>query len=385
MSKLNPLFETITEIDNKIVAEFVPKKLKKPHKALKITVVAAAAALLLGTAATAATFGDDPIVKINNKQVAARHSSYVNESGWTVETTFVELPFKRGSYSPVGEIRAVYDEFSGIGSYYDEFGIQMDNITSNSVVFFSADKSGETPVTGTHGKFGDNYHSSVTVSSDSSNINVELWQDPIQALQSATAKKMTIEEQIEMLSLYTSIIEYSGYGGFECPSVRELLETGGKGTFDSVNSVICFECAPSEAMRLYNYAPLQIDGFSEKAGATVVLYTNAVWNENDHEYTFSDDEEIVQQMFVYTLIEEESGNEIQFTVWRSEENKDTYTDHFDIEYEYIPLNNGTQACFHRSSDGFYLLEFEADGAAYGLRLNGGRGAADQILNKMDLL
>ena len=138
-------------------------------------------------------------------------------------------------------------------------------------------------------------------------------------------------------------------------------------------------------MKLYGYAPISIDGFSEKAGTTVVIYTNAVLTEDKTRYTFIGDKEITQQMFVYTLVEEQSGTEVLFTVWRSAEHKDTYTDHFDFEYEYIRLNNGTQARLHQSADYSYILEFEKDGAAYGLQLGRERDLADSILDKMELL
>lgn len=384
MNKINPLFEAVSEIDDKTVANSIQTNKTKPRKAFKIAAIAVAATLMLGTAAAASTFGDDPIVKINDKQVTPWYSSYVNENGWTIETTVVEIPYKRGSYSPVGEIRAVFDDKLVDAVYYDELGIRLNDIANDVVFYIKADKPGETPFNGTKGSFYNNYHFSETISPEG-NISIEFWQDPIQALNSANEKKKTVDEKIEELMVYEEVIGFSEYGGFGHPSVRELVEGGGIGTYSITDSVINFECTPEEAMKLYGYAPISINGFSEKAGTTVVMYTNAVWNEDKTGFTFIGDKEIVQQMFVYTLVEEQSGTEVLFTVWRSAENKDTYTDHFCFEYEYIQLKNGTQARLHQSADNSYILEFEKDGAAYGLQLGHEHDLAESILKKMELL
>ena len=185
---------------------------------------------------------------------------------------------------------------------------------------------------------------------------------------------MTVDEKLEEWKIYGN--DFFEYGGFEHPSMRELFEANAK-TCSGGADVHMFESAPSEAMKLYDYAPVSIDGCSEKEGLTALMYKGV--DEDTDEYT------IFQQMFVYTLVEEQSGTEILFTVWRSAENKDTYTDQVDFEYEYIQLNNGTQARLHKSSKNFYLLEFEKEGTAYGLRLNGERDLADSILQKMELL
>ena len=388
MNKLNPIFDAVSEIDDKTVADFIPKYKTKPPKALRIAAVTVAAALLLGTTAAAATLGDDPIVKINNKQVTPWYSSYVNENGWTVKTTAVEIPFADRRYQPVGEIRAIFDDSSLDMDFYDELGVRLDNLADNINFYINAEKPGEIPFLGAHGTTYEYYHQSETITSEGE-ILIDIWQDPVQAVKSANEKKryenMTVDERIEEMGVYGDLIEFSEFGGLECPSIRELFESDSTGLFGITNNLVKFECTPSEAMKLYGYAPISIDGFSEKAGTTVVIYTNAVLTEDKTRYTFIGDKEITQQMFVYTLVEEQSGTEVLFTVWRSAEHKDTSTDHFDFEYEYIRLNNGTQARLHQSADNSYFLEFEKDGAAYGLQLGRERDLADSILDKMELL
>lgn len=375
MNKINPLFDAVSEIDDKTVADFIPKYKTKPRKALKIAVIIVAAALLLGTTAAAATLGDNPIVKINNKQVTPWHSSYVDENGWTVETTVVKMPFDYSCYTPIGEVRAVFEAEPMEDRIYDELGVLLNDISNGMNLYVNAQKPGETPMHISHGRFYENYHQHETITPEGE-IIIDCWQDPIQALESANREKqyerMTIDEKLEEWMKFGN--DFFEYGGFEHPSRRELLEMGAK-TSGGFADVHTFECAPSEAMKLYGYAPVSIDGFSEKAGLTVVMYKDA--DSDTGEYT------IFQQMFVYTLVEEQSGAEVLFTVWRSAEKKDTYTDHFDFEYEYIPLNNGTSARLHQS-DNRCIVEFEKDGAAYGLRL-GGRPAADSVLEKMGLL
>lgn len=388
MNKLNPIFDAVSEIDDKNVADFIPKYKTKPRKALKIAAVTVAAALLLGTSAAAATLGDDPIVKINNKQVTPWYSSYVNENGWTVKTTAVEIPFAYCRYRPVGEVRAAFDGNSFDTRLYDELGVRLDEIADNINFYINAEKPGETPFLGAHGTVYEDYHQSETITPEGE-ILIDIWQDPVQAVKSANEKKryenMTVDERIEEMRVYGDLIEFSEFGGFEHPSMRELFEADGIGLYSITNNVVKFECTPSEAMKLYKYAPVSINGFSEKAGTTVVIYTNAVLTEDKTRYTFIGEKQITQQMFVYTLVEEQSGTEVLFTVWRSAENKDTYTDHFDFEYEYIQLNNGTQARLHQSADNSYFLEFEKDGAAYGLQLDRKRDLAESILEKMELL
>lgn len=381
MTELNPLFEAIGEIDEAMI-----EKAQAPAKkrvGLRVAIIAAAAALLLGTTA-AATFGNNPIVKINNKKVKARYSSYVNEDGWTVETTAVELPVDYCRYKPVGEIRAVYDGDTNVAVCYDELGVRLDKITLWVNLYVHAEKDGETPFMIMSSRSDSNHHESETLTPDGKSIEIEFWQDPAQTLKSELEdkkfKRQTADERYADFLIYGDPFEYAELDGFKCPTYHELFAiediriTNQAATFPSL--------LPSEAMKLYDYAPVELKGFSEKAGLSVFFFTDEVRWENG---LYMEVHEITQQIFVYTLVEEQSGAEVLFTVWRSAENKDTYTDHFDFDYEYIPLNNGTNARLHQGLDDIFILEFEKDGAAYGLNLGTERGLVEKVLERMELL
>lgn len=383
MTNINSLFEAIGEIDEAMI-----EKAQAPAKkrvGLRVAISAAAAVLLLGTTA-AATFGDNPIVKINNKKVKARYSSYVNEDGWTIETTAVELPVDYCRYQPVGEIRAVYDSDTNDAVCYDELGVRCEfgEIALWGHFYVIANKDGETPFHFSAGITDDNHHQSETMTADGKSIEIEFWQDPAQALKSELEdkkfKRQTADERYADFLIYGDPFEYAELDGFKCPTYHELFAiediriTNHAATFPSL--------LPSEAMKLYDYAPVELKGFSEKAGLSVFFFTDAERSEDGMKVTVT---AVTQQMFVYTLVEEQSGAEVLFTVWRSAENKDTYTDHFDFDYEYIPLNNGTNARLHQGLDDIFILEFEKDGAAYGLNLGTERGMAETVLEKMKLL
>lgn len=381
MTKLNPLIEAMSSIDDVMV-----EKAQAPVKnraRVRTLIIAAAAVLVLGTTAAGATFGDNPIVKINNKKVTSRYSSYVNEDGWNVETTAVELPVNYCRYQPVGEIRAVFDGDTHETVCYDELGVRLDNIHHWVNLYVYAEKDGEIPFHFSSGHVDDNHHQSETMSADGKEIEIEFWQDPAQALKSINdekkLEKMTVDERLEELRIYGDPFEYAELDGFKCPTYRELF--GAEGVGRITNGGANFKSAPSEALKLYDYAPVSLEGFSEKAETTVFLFTDAERFE-DGSFTVT---AVTQQMFIYTLVEEQSGTEVLFTVWRSAENKDTYTDHFDFDYEYIPLNDGSNARLHQGLDDIFILEFEKDGAAYGLRLGGERDFAETILEKMELL
>lgn len=381
MTKLNPLIEAIGEIDETMIEKAQTKA--KKRVGLRIAIIAAAAALLLGTTA-AATFGDNPIVKINNQKVKARYSSYVNEDGWTVETTAVELPVDWCRYQPVGEIRAVFDSDAKETACYDELGVRLDKITLWVNLYVHAEKDGEIPYMLMSSHSDSEHHQSETLTPDGKEIEIEFWQDPAQALKSVNDKKrferMTVDERIEEFKIYGDPVTFEEADGFKCPSADELFEVLGYGGLST--NAVKLESVPSEAMKLYDYAPVSLDGFSEKPGAFVFVTREKELSEDGVGYK---SHTITQQMFVYTLVEEQSGTEVLFTVWRSAENKGTYTDHFDFDYDYIPLNNGTNARLHEGLDGIFILEFEKDGAAYGLNLGTERGLVETVLEKMELL
>ncbi len=385
MTKFNPLIEAMGSIDD-VMVEKAQSPAKKPRRIRTAVIAAVAAALLLGTTAVAATFGDNPIVKINNKQVTSRYSSYVDDNGWTIETTAVELPVDYCRYKPVGEIRAVFDKDADAPftyQYYDELGVRLGDVPNWVELYVIAKKDGEMTHHGMSEHGIDDHHQSTTISPDGKLIEIEFWQDPVQALKSEIAdkrfKKMSAEERYKEIQIYGDPFEYAELDGFKNPTYLELCAIE---DIRYTQRAATFTSLPSEAMKLYDYAPVVPAGFSEKAGLSAFLFTDATRSEDGW---MLEVHEVTQEMFVYTLIEEQSGTEVLFTVWRSAENKDTYTDHFDFEYEYIPLNNGTEARLHQSAYGFYILEFEKDGAAYGLQLGGERDLAQFILEKMELL
>lgn len=383
MTKLNPLIEAIGEIDDALVEKAQAPSKKRAR--IRTLIIAAAAVLALGTTAAGATFGNNPIVKINNKRVSSRYSSYVNEDGWTIETTAVELPVNYCRYQPVGEIRATFDSDTQDVVCYDELGVRLDRKVHHWVnLYVHAEKDGETPFLFVSGSADGDHHQGETMSADGKEIEIDFWQDPAQALKSEFKdkkfKRQTAEERYADFLIYGDPFEYAELDGFKCPTYHELFAiediriTNQAATFPSM--------LPNEAMKMYDYAPVELKGFSEKAGLSVFFFTDEVRWENG---LYVEEHEITQQMFIYTLVEEQSGAEVLFTVWRSAENKDTYTDHFDFDYEYIPLNNGSNARIHQGLDDIFILEFEKDGAAYGLKFDGERDFAETILERMGLL
>ena len=388
MNKLNPLLDVMSELDDKTVADLAAGYARKRKKPWKIVVIAAAAVLLLGTTA-AATFGNDPVVKINHKRVKSIYSSYVNEDGITIETTAVELPVDYCRYRPAGEIRAACDSDTGEIVCYDELGVRLDKISNWLELFVYMEKEGEMRTLFSRGQADGEHYQGGSMTHDGKEIEIEFWQDPIQALKSAHERKkferQTVDERLEDFKIYGDPIEYAELGGFKCPTYRELFGAEGIEWGSITSGAATFKTTPSEVLKLYDYAPVSLEGFSEKAETSAFLFANPVCSEEEHRYIYDDNTRVIQQMFVYTLVEDRSGTDVVFTVWRSAKNKDTYTDHFDFDYEYIPLNNGTQARLHQSVYDFYILEFEKDGAAYGLKFDGGRNFAESILQKMGLL
>lgn len=385
MNKLNPIIEALDGIDENtaLAAAQSKRRMKKP---LKIAVIAAAATLLLGTTAAAATLGEHPIIKLNDKQVTPRFSSYVNENGWTIKTSAIEYPVDIAGYAPVGEIRAVYDDTTGDKRndmhWYDELGVLLDRVSDQMRMGLEATKEGENDVVGMKGTAFSDHHQSEFMNADGTEISIECWQDPIQAAKQALAEKrwagMSIDEKIETTLRYGWDYGYPEYGGFEHPTMRQLLEADAQG----MSNVQKFKSLPSEAMKLYGYAPVSIDGFSERGGLLVTFDVND--HRTEHGSVRDDDPKIIQQMFVYTLTEEESGKDVKFTVWRSAAEKDVYTDHFGFDYEYIPLNNGTEARLHQSGFSNYIVEFTKDGAAYAAVLDLDRDLVERVLTGMEL-
>lgn len=395
MKKLNPIIEALDGVDENTALAAAPSGKRKMKKPLKITIIAVAATLLLGTTAAAATLGEHPLVKLNDSQVTPKFSSYVNDNGWTIETTVVEYPVDTAGYVPVGEIRAVYDancaDMTDNIHYFDELGVRIDRISNQLAIYLKAVKEGEIDVHSMKGTyFGGDFHQSESMDQDGT-ISIEFWQDPIQMAQQASEEKryakMSVDEKIQYQLMYGWDIGYPEYGGFEHPSMRDILSADAHGSYGG-DDVINFNGLPSDvAAKYYGYTLDKPDGFTEKDGAQVIMYFNDVMGVNQYGYNQmvkAEEPKVIQQMFIYTMTDNASGKDVKFTVWRSSEEKDVDTSCFKFDYEYIPLNNGTEARIHQSGYN-YIVEFEKDGAAYAAVLDLDMELVERVLTNMSLL
>lgn len=377
MKQLNPIIEALDGIDEDIA--LAAAKRRKKNKPLKIVIISVAAALLLGTTAAAATLGKNPLVKLNNRTYPSKFWSYTDENGWTLKTTVVDLPedYTKYSYKPVGEIRPVFtanatgrDEFK----YYDELGVLLDEVT-DLYIFCNAEKPDEDLIKYIRFSQIPDRHVRITGGTDGTEY-INIWQDPIQAGQAAYGEwvydRMSLDEKVELWLNSGWDFGIPNAGGYKHPSIQEIV--GNASDFYSTWALIAkFDGSPSAAAeRFYDYSLDIPEGFAEKDDIQTITY---------HEFDLS---MITQQMFIYTVTDDTSGKDVKFTVWRSAEAKDTYTDHFGFEYEYITLNNGTQARLHQS--GYtYIVEFEKDGAAYAFQTDIDRGLVERVLDKMGMM
>lgn len=394
-TKLNPIYKALDGIDEDIAARVAVKR-RKINKPLKIAVISVAAAMLLGTTAAAATLGEHPIVKLNGKSVTPRFSSYVDDNGWKIDTTVIEYPADDTiGYSPVGEVRGVYNEngktlFEDV-KHFDELGIELDNITSQLRISFNAEKEGEIPIHFIKLSSHPNYHYHESGNADGTEIKIELWQDPIQAAKDALAEKayarMSVDDKIELSLREYYDFGHPEYGGYAHPSMRDIFTEDAHGSYGSPD-VINFSGFPSTiAGKYFDYTFDQPDGFTEKEGIQIIQYDNHYYEKIDgiNQCTYDGDPMIIQQIFIYTMTDSESGKDVKFTVWRSAEEKDVDTSCFKFDYGYIPLKNGTEARLHQSADYNYIVEFEKDGAAYALVCGLDRELVNRVLENMNLL
>lgn len=385
MKPLNPIIEALDGIDEDIALAAATKK-RKIKKPLKIVIISVAAALLLTTTATAATLGEKPLVKLNRKSYSSSKCwSYTDENGWTLKTTVIKLPEECSSYGlygyvPVGEIRPVFTENADSFEfkYYDELGVLLNGshgVFTGHFIVCGAEKPGEIPLTEMSLHDLAWRYNSMTIKTDGT-ICVDVWQDPIQAGQEAYSdwliKHMSLDERVEAVLWNAWDFGLPDFSGFKHPSLREILANE-YNHYAANELVIGFEGSPSAAARqFYDYSLEIPEGFTEKDDIQAITYA-------DHNAKL-----ITQQMFIYTVTDDISGKDVKFTVWRSAEAKDTYTDHFGFEYEYITLNNGTKARLHQS--GYtYIVEFEKDGAAYAFQADIDRELIERVLQSMELL
>lgn len=381
MKQLNPIIEALDGIDENIaLAAAKKRKMKKP---LKIVIIAAAAALLMTTTATAATMGDQPLIKLNNKSYPADVYTYTDQNGWTIKTTLITLPeeYTDSGYIPVGEVRPVYNKDARHPEdiiYYDELGVRIGaayGVSSNMYIFTDIEKNEEIPRHYTSFFDLPYRHQGISGKPDGS-IYVDIWQDAVQAAQEVydnfRREHATIDEKVEAVIRDGWDFGLPGYGGYKHPSLHDIMEDSSTQSVGS-NILIGFDGLPSEvANKHYNYALDIPEGFTEKEGIQAITF---------YDY---DAKLVTQQMFIYTLTDETSGKDVKFTVWRSAEKKEVYTDHFGFDYEYISLNNGTQARLH-PSDNTYIAEFEKDGAAYAIQIDSDKETVGNVLKNIGLL
>lgn len=385
MSELNPIISALDGIDENYALKAVT--VKRKNKPLKIAVIAAAAALALGGTAAAATLGDDPPIKINDKTVTFKSDTYVDQNGYTVRTRAVEVPTGIAGYEPVGVVRAVHDK-DWNDEVYDELGVNIHEISvGNYYIFIDGEKEGEIPFSATMFGSSELHHVAINRTPDGE-YNIEIWQDPIQVVKQQSeenrVRNMSVEEKMNLYLEYGFDFGYPDFGGLEHPSMRVLVENDARGHSGEADVQI-FDSLPSEIMKLYGYAPVSAEGLTEKAGLTVVMYKSGEYNSDAGKWEYPDGKKIIQQMFVYTLTDEDSGMDVKLTVWRSAENKDTYTDHFGFDYEYITLNDGTTARLHRSENGESIAEYEHGGAAYALVTRLDRDGIERVMQRLGLI
>lgn len=389
MSNLNPIIEALDGIDESYALNAVARK--KKNKPLRIAAIAAAAMLALGGTAAATTLGDDPPIKINDKVVSFKSDTYVDKNGYTIRTRAVETPIAHVAYDPVGTVRAAFfPENASPDQYvlYDELGVNIGEVSHGKYFFFiEIEKEGEIPQHAMRGGGSDLYHTSMSGTPDGE-YNIEIWQDPIQIMRQKSAEKqeanMTVEEKAEEFLINGWDIGYPDYGGFRHPSMTELFEADMHGSFGG-RDTLKFTSMPGEAMKLYGYAPVSAEGLTEKAGLTVIMGLNGEYDSDTDTWEYPDGKQIDQQIFIYTMTDEESGMDVKFTVWRSAENKDTYTDHFDLDYEYAALADGSTARFHTSENGENIMEYEHGGAAYALVTRMDRDGIERVMKRLGVI
>lgn len=379
MNDLNPILEAMGEIDERTVAEAAKRpKLKKP---LRIAIISVAAAMLLGTSAVAATSGENPVFMIDKKRVDGVYSKYVDSDGWTVRTYGVLTPEDGSNYSPVGEVRAVYDRYADQSNdikIYDELGVEIKDITPSYFWLVKGEKEGETPINSMYstGSVTSATNWAVSISPDKDEIFINTWFDPIGALkvaaEDAKLARMSIEQKVEYLEATGgSFSTFDDYGGIYHPNAYDFFEFDMRSYCNWKSIAYTVPGTPSAGLKVFDYAPLTGAGLSESEGEVfAVLYID------------SENKEFSQGLYQYTLTDDMSGTPVDFTVWRFADRKETYNDHFGIEYETLITANGTEVKLHRSGYSAYIAEFELDGAYVAFKTSLERDGVERILQNL---
>lgn len=380
-TKLNPLYNALDGIDEDIAVNVLANR-KKNKKPLKIVILSVAAAALLGTTAAAA---GTAVILASRKAVidgvtyTPGFSSYIDKNGMRIEVTAIPYSNYKASYEAVGESRGVYNEHDRLHEMriFDELGIELPLIT-NQAYEYSITKAGEK----TERDEPD------IVASTYTNADQEKF------------NSMSVDEKIDYFLNNQVDLGRPGYIGFEHPSMREIFSDGGTGRNAGnrmgweFTDIINFDGLPGHiSEKYYNFSLDQLEGFTEKDGLQILQYFNQFQRKiseeevvyKDRNYLDEEDPRITQQIFIYTMIDDESGKDVKFTVWRSADEKEDNTGCFDFYYEYIPLNNGTEARLHQSADSKFIVDFEKDGSAYAVVTEFDRELVDRVLTNMNLL
>ena len=402
MNNTNRIFEAMNDLDENYAAEAILPRKKKMKKPLKIAIIVVAATLLLGTSAVAASSGDHPIMKLNHRQMLADYDEYVNENGWTVKTlTAVEPQDDIPTYRPVGKIRAVYNENdTGIFTFYDELGVDLE-ITQDTDIFGTAFKDDKSDMHEKGANGPDYLRGRASIAADYSWVSYEDWVDPIEYIKykadEVAWNRKSLQEKADMLNSleYGRYSTLKDFGGIPHPTAEEHYTVDGCPStyihnFDiapsdrpdySSNDILFkhyitynYRCIPSTALKMFGFTPLIGENMTESVGRCFVKLD-----------IDNDLKEFTQGMYQYSLNDTASGTPIEFTVWHKAELRESFTDHFDFEYEYIELNNGTQARLHRSVSGDYIAEFEYDGAFYAFKTSVDRDGVTRILIDLGVL
>ena len=374
MNKTNPIFEALNELNENYAAEAILPRKKKMKKPLKIALIVVAATLALGTTAIAASSGDRPVMKLNHKEMIADYDEYVNADGWTVKTLTALEPYDEiVPYRPVGRIRAYYE--NGDFTFYDELGVNINRIAADTDLFGTAFKGDESDL---HAKFADGpdyLRGRGGIAGDYSSMEFEEWIDPIKyaeyQVMLAKFNRMSIQEKVYYLNL-NGYDYYDGFNGISHPTAEEHFTLDGN-AHTSMNGfddfcAFSYQSTPSEVYKIFGFTPIIGADMTEDTARCFALLN---YNNDNKEFT--------QGLYQYSLTDMASGTPIDFTAWHYADLKDTFTDHYGFDYEYIELNDGTQARLHRSITGDYIAEFEHEGSAYAFKTSLDRDNVTRIL------
>lgn len=113
MNNINPLFETMNDIDDDIVSDAIAPQRKRPRYFKPMLIAAAAAVLCAATAVTAVASIKPPnAVTMNHKPVEVGYDVYFDDEGHEIRTFVFNVPEyalteEKEGCTAVGKVRAV--------------------------------------------------------------------------------------------------------------------------------------------------------------------------------------------------------------------------------------------------------------------------------------